>query len=791
MIKKFFKALLVIVFLLLMGGYFYVNHIRKAALPDYSANVSLPGLRAPVEVYRDSLGVPHIIARNEHDLYMATGYLEAQDRMWQMDLVRRVTQGRLSEIFGDKAVEADKLLRKLRIPQTSARWWAAMNDSIKNRIQWYADGVNAYLHERGDDLPVEFRILNYKPEPWKPQHSVNLVGYMSWMLELGYKSEALATLINQRLGNEYLKDFLPDWDANKVLVYRSIPKQTKPDTALLQAVAFIRSVAPELSNGSNNWAVAGKKSITGKPIFSNDMHLHLGLPGIWWRAHQIVPGKLNVTGVLLPGSPFVVAGHNEHIAWGMTNVMLDGADFYVETIDTVKMRYKLDGAWKPLKVVKETIRVKGRDEPLIVPMYYTHRGPVMTRLGTVDVQPVSMRWIGNEEDHAIEALYGFDTARNWEEFRRAARGFMAVSQNIAYADIQGNIGLQCTGHVPVRKAPGFMFYPGDTTAYDWQGFVPFEKLPYEFNPERGYISSANNKTFADSLYISEWYDLPYRIIRIRQMLESKEKLSTEDFRRMLNDHKSVRAQRFLPLMRKVLKPGSFGKDELEKAAAALATWDGDYRRDAQAPLLFEETLRQFVRNMAADELGKDLFPEFYASFLMNKYLTDNVFRDTSSVWVDNRNTAAKETFSGLLRQSFSEAIDSLKARYGTRDKTWGTAHIYHLEHPLGKVKLLDKIFGLNADYPAPGAVNTVNPFSFSLTKPYVADFGASEKHIFNTSDWDASYSILPAGESGLPASPHYLDQARAYVDGKVFPDMFSLKRIKTRARYHTRLMPKE
>ena len=789
MIKKIFLGLLVIVVLLVAGGYFYVNHIRQAALPDFSADIHLPGLKAPVEVYRDSLGVPHIIARNEHDLYMATGYLEAQDRMWQMDLVRRVAQGRLSEIFGDKAIEADKLLRKLRIPQTSERWWNNMDDSMRNRLQWYADGVNAYLHERGDDLPMEFRILSYTPEPWKPQHSVNLVGYMSWMLETGYKTEAMATLVNQRLGADYLKDFLPDWDANKVLVYRNIPQAVKPDTVLLQAVALIRQVAPELSNGSNNWAVAGKKSVTGKPIFSNDMHLHLGLPGIWWRAHQMIPGKLNVTGVLLPGSPFVVAGHNEHIAWGMTNVMLDGADFYAETIDTVKHRYKLNGQWKPLKVIKETIRVKGRDKPLIVPMYYTHRGPVITRLGQVDVTPVSMRWIGNGEDHAIEALYGFDTAENWEEFRQAARGFMAVSQNIAYVDTEGNIGIQCTGHVPVRKAAGYLFYPGDTTAYDWQGFVPFEKLPYEYNPERGYISSANNKTFADSLYVTEWYDLPYRIIRIRQMLESKEKLSTEDFRRMLYDHKSVRAARFLPLMRKVLKPGNFEKGDARKAASVLAAWDGDYRRDAQAPLLFEETLRQFIRNLAADELGKDLFPAFFASFLMHKYLTDNVFRDTSSVWINNRNTADKETFSGLLRQSFREAIDSLKSRYGTWDKTWGSVHIYHLEHPLGKVKLLDRIFGLNADFPAPGGVNTVNPFSFSLAHPYMADFGASEKHIFNTADWDASYSILPAGESGLPASPHYLDQARAYVAGKVFPDIFSLSLIKSKARYHMRLLP--
>ncbi len=791
--KKFFKISGIILILLLVLIFFGIRHFKKSGVPDYNTQVNIPGLLDEVEVYRDSLGVPHIYASNKHDLYLVTGYLEAQDRMWQMDLIRRVTQGRLSEIFGEKALDADKLLRKLRIPQTSKKWLQNMDDSVANYTQWYADGVNAYIKQAGDDLPLEFKILGYKPEPWKPVHSIQLVGYMSWMLELGYKMEGMATLIAQELGENYLRETLPDWDANKVYVYRQKhAKEIKLDSSLIEAVAFIRKVAPAISFGSNNWVVSGKKSVTGKPIFSNDMHLHLGLPGIWWRAHQVVPGQLNVTGVLLPGSPFVVAGHNEHIAWGMTNVMLDGADFYMEKIDTTNKTYYFNGQWRPLQVVEEEIRVKGKENPEKIQMYFTHRGPVMTRLDDMEIPTVSMRWVGNEESYEMNALYYFNVAKNWEEFRQAASGFKAVSQNIAYADTEGNIGIQCTGRVPVRKGPAYLFMPGQTDEYDWKSFVPFEDLPYEYNPERGYVSSANNKTFADSLYISEWYDLPYRIIRIREMLEGKDKLSTQDFRRMLYDHLSVRARRFLPVLKEVLNKNQFESQEEKQALELLNTWDARYEKDSKAPVVFEEIMRQFVRNLVSDELSPDLFKAYYASFLMHKYLTDRVFRDTTSVWIDNVNTDKKETFSDLALLSFRQALDTLQNKYGDwTQKTWGAVHPLHLEHPLGKVKLLDKLFGLNRDLQAPGSTNTVNPFTYNISNPYVSDFGASQKHIFNTADWDESFSILPAGECGVPGSPHYTDQAQTYVNGGLYPDRFSKEEVTKHARYKAVFKPAE
>ena len=788
--KKISLAILTFLLLAVLAGWWYARSLKRSGLPDYNQNISLKNLQEPVEVFRDSLGVPHIYAANEHDLYMATGYLAAQDRLWQMDLIRRVTQGRLAEIFGDKALDADLLLRKLQIPRTSKRLWQQLDPAMQQRLTWYAEGVNQYIDDHHDHLPMEFRLLGYEPEDWQPRQSINLVGYMSWTLELGYKMEAMAHLVGQELGDEYLKDILPHWDENNEVIYPDFQLNPAQVKEWENAMAFLGRLTTPAFQGSNNWVVSGKKSATGKPLFSNDMHLHLGLPGIWWRAHQVIPGKLNVTGVLIPGEPFVVAGHNEHMAWGMTNVMLDGADFYLEKIDTARHAYRLDGKWLPLHAVHESIRIKGREKPLDTVMYYTHRGPIMSQIGMTRVAPVSMRWIGNEDSHEIEALYGFNTARNWHDFRQAAKGFMAVSQNIAYADTQGNIGLQCTGHVPKRTAPGYRFYRGDTSAYDWQGFYPFDSLPYEYNPPRGYVSSANNKTFHESLYISEWYDLPYRIIRIRQMLDANKRIDTAYIRQMLSDHISVRAREFLPVINASLAKVNFMDSTSVRARRALKNWDGRFDANQPEPLLFAEFMRQFVRHLTQDEMDPELFKAYYHSFLFTKYLADHVMKTGQSPWIDNRNTSEKETLDDIILISFRDAVDNLEKVNGHWNlKNWGEMHHLYLQHPLGKVKILDKIFSLNRRLPAPGSSNTVNPFSYILANPYNSDFGASEKHIFNTANWDESYSILPAGESGMPASPHYADQMQRYVSGGLYQDHFSRQAVVEHARYHMKFEP--
>jgi len=788
--KKRYAIPLTILVIFIIAIVLYVRYLKRSGLPDYNQNIKITGLTAPVDVYRDAYGVPHIVAQNEADLYKVTGYVSAQDRLWQMDLLRRVTQGRLSELFGEDLVKTDVVLRKLRIPNNSEKLFKTLDKKQVKALQNFAAGVNQYIAEHQDDLPFEFSILDYKPDPWQAENSLNLVGYMAWSLEMGYKMEATLQVIKNKVGKEKWQELLPDYKQMNTTAYPSFKFQEKIaiDTTLVAAIDKISSITPDIFTGSNNWVVAGKKSTTGKPIFSNDMHLGLNSPGIWSQIHQMIPGKLNVTGVILPGEPFVVAGHNEHISWGMTNVMLDGSDFYIETLKpNDKSMYKFNGEWKKMEVRHEIIKVKDADKPVEKDLYFTHRGPVFTTISKLDIPAVSMHWVGNEESREIEALYKLNRVTGWNDFLDAIKGFQSVSQNIAYADTEGNIGIHLAGRIPIRKAPGYHFFPGDTDQYDWKSYIPFDSLPYEYNPQRGYVSSANNKSVGDDYpyYISEWYDAPYRIKRIRQMLTEKDKLSMQDFKEMLYDHHSVQADEIKP---EIIRYVSKCKDLTEKEKQALQIlkdWDNCYEVDKPAPLLFDYTLAKVVKNLTKDELDNVTFKSYFNSLLFTKYLIYNSFKSGKSNWADNINTPEKETFADIVQLSFKEALDMIQQKYGDLDQLkWGDIHHLKIVHPLGKVKALDYLFGLNKRISAPGGSNTVNPFSYTICKSMDSNFGASEKHIFNTADYDNSLWVLPTGVSGIPASKHYLDQTEMYVAGDLHASFISLKKVKEKAVYH-------
>ena len=786
--KKSLKIFGILLLLIAVGGYFYIQSIKKSGLPDYAKPVKIEGLQDEVTVYRDAQGVPHVYAKNEKDLYIVTGYLSAQDRLWQMDLLRRVTQGRLSEIFGKDMVDIDVILRKLRIPKTSKELLPKLDKKVVEPLEYFAQGVNQYIADNQDDLPFEFTILGYEPDKWKVEHSLNLVGFMAWNLEMGYKLEATYNAIKNKVDEQHFNEILPGFDEQKEMVYRDVVNAPKIDTALVANLQKISQIQPEIFNGSNNWVVSGKKSTTGKPIFSNDMHLGLDIPGIWSRIHQVVEGKLNVTGVYIPGEPYIVAGHNAKIAWGMTNVMLDGSDFYIETINPDnKAQYKFNGAWKDMEVVKEQIKVKGEDEPVERVLYFTHRGPIFTKFDKIETHPVSMHWIGNEESREIDALYYFNRAGNWTEFKKAAQGFQSASQNIAYADIDGNIGIQMTGRIPVRKAPGYLFFPGDTDQYDWKEYVPYDSLPYEYNPARGFVSSANNRSVDPAIfghYISEWYDLPYRIKRIRQMLTAKEKFSPEDIVKTNYDHHSVQTDEMKPIYIKYLDKAELSEDE-KHALQILKDWDNIHGVDQAAPVIFDQMYMNMLTNIAKDELGEDVFHSLNNMMLGSEYLLSTVFAHEGSVWCDDVSTKDKvETFSDMIVKSFKQTVAQVKQKYGDLDQLkWGDVHHLTLKHPLGKVKALDMAFDLNRTYRAPGNGNCVNPFSYVPNAYFDANFGSSEKHIFSTADWDKSYSILPTGVSGNPASEFYCNQSKKYVEGGVYHDHFTEKEVKANAKY--------
>ncbi|HKL33773.1 MAG TPA: penicillin acylase family protein, partial [Tangfeifania sp.] len=374
-LNRILAGLAIVIIVALVAGFFFLNDLKKSALPDYDEDVQLPGLTEEVTIFRDSFAIPHISANNEIDLYRAVGFAMAQDRLWQMELLRRVTQGRLSEILGKDQLETDLLMRALRIQEKSEKVLAQTSPAIKEILQAFSEGVNFYM--KNNPLPPEFRVLGYEPEIWMPVHSINLIGYMSWDLASGWGTELLLNQVKNETGEEYISDLIPDMKNHPVAVYPEFETiKIKPGNLILSANKNLEKLGVEVFQGSNNWAVSGKKSETGKPLLANDMHLGLFAPGIWYQMHHQAEGAVNVTGLVLPGQPFVICGHNDSIAWGMTNVAVDDLDFYSETLNEDSTKYLLDGEWKNLRLQPEIIQTKEGDE-FTETLKFTHRGPIV------------------------------------------------------------------------------------------------------------------------------------------------------------------------------------------------------------------------------------------------------------------------------------------------------------------------------------------------------------------------------------------------------------------------------
>ena len=779
-------GLLILIILAAVAGGVFIRFTSKKALPDYNKNIVLSGLSAEVTVSRDSFAIPHILASTEYDAYRATGYLMAQDRLWQMDLLRRLTTGRLSEIFGKDLATADQLFRSLEFTEKSKMVIDSCNTEIVQSLQAFADGINQYIAENSDKLPPEFTILGYKPEPWEPIHSANLIGYMSWGLTMAWQTEVVLYKAGELVDEAHVKELIPDMKMQQLYVHQDslLPKQADLVSELNYIDQIIKDLGLQVLQASNNWVVSGAKSKTGKPLLANDMHLELNAPGIWYQIHQEVPGKLNVTGVALPGQPFVICGHNERIAWGMTNVMLDDMDFYVETISKEDSGlYKLDGNWLPLKVKKETIYTKEGDT-LIRYNKFTHRGPVISGIKGIKSKVVSMRWIGNNYSNEIAGVYKFNRAGNWTEFRDGAKDFIAISQNIAYADVDGNIGMQTVGGVPMRNINPVMFAAGDTSVSDWIGIVPFEELPFTYNPASGYIASANNRTIDENYphYISSWFDLPFRYEAIVEGLTSKEKLGIEDFAAIQADQTSRYAEKMTPVFLMHLNECKAEMNEKElQALEELSNWDFAMPVNSIPSAIYEQTYLELTKVIFEDELGLEVYKKFIDQDLMPTYLMDGLRLKGESLWCDNVNTAdKKETLKDNINEAFKMAVVSLTERLGEDIMSWewGKVHSLTLMHPLGKVSVLNKAFNLNkGPYAVGGSYHTVSPYSYPFETPFLSNHGSSHRHIYSVGDWDNSLTIIPTGQSGIPASPFYCDQTEMYLAYKYHSDPFTKERV--------------
>ncbi len=787
-------SLLIIIFIVCLV---YVRHLSHKALPDYNANIPLKGLTNNVEVYRDEYGMPHIYATNEKDLYTTVGYLMAQDRLWQMDLLRRVTLGRLSEIFGESFIHTDLLLRALKYSKKSKMLLKSNDENFVNILNAFANGVNQFIESHKNKLPLEFTLLDYKPEPWEPFHSLNLIGYMAWDLKAGW-NEFLLEDIKKAVDSVHFSELLPDSSIDKSYIfpgYDSIMKTISFSKEIMAAIGKIDELGIEIFNASNNWAVSGDKSKTGKPILANDMHLSFNLPGIWYQMHQVIKGQLNVTGLVLPGQPLIICGHNENIAWGMTNTFVDNIDFYLEKVNTEnKSQYLYLNEWKNFQIKKETIHTKEGNN-IKKEIWFNHRGPVISEFKGIHDNVVTMKWVGDEYSNEFRTVYLLNHAKNWGDFKNAVHTFKSISQNIAYADVEGNIGLYCCAGVPIRNRDiGYGILPGWTDKYEWKGMVPFNELPHIYNPKCGYVASANNKTVSNSYpyHIGSWYALPHRMDRIRELLETQKKLSVEDFKSIQLDQKSKLVEQFSGRMTEAFDNYQNQSQLVEKYISMFKSWDGNYNKESVEATIFEFFYLTLIKNIFSDELGEELFNKFFNVSKLGRTSLNRVWRNEQSVWIDDIHTEKKETWNDVIIKSFEEVIAKLNDQYGTDDSKWkwGNIHQLTLKHPLSEVKILNWVFKLNrGPYKVGGSFHTISPYSYFFPNPGNVTHGASHRHIFSLADWDKSLTIIPTGNSGIPSSKHYCDQTNLYIDGMYKEDLFKEDLVKSKAKYHMTFSP--
>lgn len=755
--------LLGLILVLVGGSYLWFQQAIKRSLPQTSGEIALDGLKEDVEIIRDTYGVPHIYAKNEPDLYFALGYAMAQDRFWQMEFHRRLGHGQLSEVLGEELVKVDRFFRTI----ASAGLNKKIPDNLAFLHESFANGVNAYLETQSDRLPFEFKLLGYKPQPWTDEDYLAILKVVNWGLSNGWKVDLTAAKILEKSGEGKWKDAFPAWPDDAPLVIPEESKSLSEFSPLMKTMNWVERLTAFSSSGvSNNWVVSGKKSVTGKPILANDPHLALTNPSFWWEVHMVCP-TINVSGFAVPGVPGIAVGHNLHVAWGVTNVMVDDVDFYIEKINPDNPRqYWFKDHWEEMKVKKETIQVKGR-EPIKTETLLTRHGPILTDAKGIKERALSARWAFTEGLQPEQAAYLLAKAKDIQEVKEALRYWELPCQNFVFADRDGNIGYWCCATIPIRsKGDGILPMPGWTGEYEWKGYVPFERRPHVINPREGFIATANNKVIGDNYpyFISHYWEPVDRITRIRQLLKAKEKLGIGDFKQMHRDISCLLASEIVPKMIQVLEE-RFSDEDAQKAKDILSKWNFIMDKDSVGACLFEVTFRRMIDNFFKDELGEELFHEYLKTSTFPPSAVRRMIRKGSSSWF------GKKTLEDIVATSLKQMFLELRKVIGAdmNKWTWGKIHSLTFEHALGKKKLPAWIFNLGP-FPVGGSHLTVNMRKYLYEEPYRAVHGVSERMIVDLSNIGGSLRILPTGESGHLGSPHHRDQIDLYLSGRYHAD---------------------
>ncbi|WP_328682575.1 penicillin acylase family protein [Streptomyces sp. NBC_01261] len=863
------------------GAYWSVSTVR-ASLPQTTGSITLDGLSGPVDVKRDGYGIPQIYASSDADLFMAQGYVQAQDRFYEMDVRRHMTAGRLSEMFGKSQVKNDEFLRTLGWDRVAQKEYdTKLSASTKKYLQAYAKGVNAYLQGKdGKDISLEYAALGFKydytPEKWTPVDSVAWLKAMAWDLRGNMKDEIDRALMTSRLGPQQIADLYPDYPYSRnqpIVTEGEYDEYTKTfdggdsssststsgttgstssssGSALTSQLAGLSNVLDDVPTavgvngqgiGSNSWVVAGKNTITGKPLLANDPHLEASLPSVWYQMGlhcRAISSKCqyDVSGYTFAGMPGVVIGHNQDIAWGMTNSGVDVTDLYLEKLSGDGYLY--DGTTKPFTTRTETIKVAGGASKKIV-VRETNNGPLLSdrndelvqvgKKAAVDTAApdrgdgygISLRWTAEDAGTTMDAVFAIDKASDWSEFRSASAKFDVPSQNLVYADTKNNIGYTLPGRIPIRgKGDGSLPVPGWDSKYDWTGYIPQAALPYEYNPKRGYIVTANQAVIDKDKYpytlTTDW-GYGTRSQRITDLIQSKidggGKISTDDMRQMQLDDSSEIAKLLVPKLLKIDEPDP----DVREAQKLLEGWDYTQDADSAAAAYFNSVWRNILKLAFGNKLPKELRVKGQCLFVSPVDTTGPADEDNPKVrecgerdadqaqpdggdrWFEvvrklmddptndwwktpkSGNRPGASNMNQLFKRAMIDARWELTAKLGKDIDTWSWGRLHRLflkNQTLGVEGPAIVQYVLNrGPWKLSGGEATVNATGWNAAGGYGVVWVPSMRMVVNLDDFDKSKWINLTGASGHAYSAHYTDQTSKWVDGELLSWSFSSKAV--------------
>ncbi|MDI7274854.1 MAG: penicillin acylase family protein [Anaerolineae bacterium] len=766
-VRAFAASALVFPLVALGGAYLYL----RTGLPPASGGIEVPGLLAPVEVIRDRWAVPHLYAANEDDLFFAQGYVQAQDRLWQMELYRRAARGTLAEVLGERALASDRLARTLGFGREAAAEWSRLEPEARRPLEAYAEGVNAYLATHGRQLPIEFILLDLAPAPWRPEDTLAVGRLLAWSMDSGWRTELLLARLVRAVGPERAAEL-----AGEEAI--PVPGELGSLAALEQPVLLeeVGQEWPWVSEiGGRGWVVDGRKAASGRPLMAADLCSGAQMPSLWYEMH-LVGGRYDVVGASVPGLPGIVVGRNRSIAWAWGGSAVDNVDLYVERVrHALVVQARQPDRWADMRVSEEQLRVRGRADPVRLYMAATRHGPLITPLWPGEHDQLALCWAGAGQPSAFgRSLLALNRASDWEEFRAALRGWTVPAQTFLYADVAGNTGYVVAGLAPVRKqGDGGFVAPGWLASYDWAGFSRPELLPSALNPGQPIICIGGSPDSDPQAGTADSPAEARAAARASSLLSSRQSLETDDALAIQTDLYGPTQ----PLLSLLLAspPGDWIQ---QRALPCLRYWDLRYDAESAGAGIFEVFYWRLVHNTLDDELGPDLVESYLERGAWHRAVMEELGRQPASPWYDDVRTEGREDRDRVVSQSLAEAMEWLGRRFGDlpHEWNWGRVHSVTFRHPLGSGWPLSNLLNRGA-MRASGAPGCLNATGSAYEDRMVVSTLPAYRLVVDLGGSGQALATLATGQSGNPVSRHYADMITPWREGRYHPLLYERQAI--------------